>query len=134
MVRINFADVDYCLPCQQDMHRDCDRHMNDGAFDALDFIPVSCKCPCEGQITENFKLIDLVKRKADAAEAARQMYTDATAKCTRLQNALNELAELVVEALDDEMQKANYRAGSVIKAWIHKQGLEDDITLEVQSG
>lgn len=34
--------------------------MNDGAGDAEDFIGVTCKCPCEGEVPHGGRLIDLV--------------------------------------------------------------------------
>lgn len=47
-----------CADCRHNRHRMCDLRMNEGAVDAEDFISVSCKCPCEGEVTG--QLIDLV--------------------------------------------------------------------------
>jgi hypothetical protein len=50
----------FCLSCQRSRHGNCDHHMNDGAFDAEDFIDIFCKCPCEGDVPVGGRLIDLV--------------------------------------------------------------------------
>lgn len=47
-----------CVGCRHNKHRECDLRINEGAVGAEDFIPVSCKCPCEGEVTG--QLIDLV--------------------------------------------------------------------------
>lgn len=47
-----------CVGCRHNKHRECDLRINEGAVDAEDFISVSCKCPCEGEVTG--QLIDLV--------------------------------------------------------------------------
>lgn len=58
---VDFVNVDtnWCLFCMRNRHRDCELHINDGAVDALDFVPVRCDCPCKGRVYG--RLIDLVQ-------------------------------------------------------------------------
>lgn len=63
------AFVRWCLGCKANRHKECDKHINDGAVDALEFIDVRCDCPCEGEVRG--KLIDLVAQlRQEAATAA----------------------------------------------------------------
>lgn len=73
----------YCHDCQRNRHGGCILHMNDGAFDAEDFLNVRCKCPCEGEISGDELLIDLVARlredvlaAGNAAQEVRQTLAD----------------------------------------------------------
>lgn len=50
----------WCAECADGRHVDCDFHMNDGAVDAMDFVRVSCECPCQGEIRPSFDLLDLI--------------------------------------------------------------------------
>lgn len=62
MPRIDFTEVGWCRDCKLGQHDQCDIHMNDNAVDALDFINVSCDCPCEGDVRspEHHGLIELI--------------------------------------------------------------------------
>jgi hypothetical protein len=60
-----------CISCARNKHKMCDLHMNDGAFDALDFIHVRCDCFCKGQIgTVYDSLLDMAKKYAEDCEEA----------------------------------------------------------------
>lgn len=96
-----------CISCARNKHKMCDLHMNDGAFDALDFIHVKCDCFCEGKIgTVYDSLLDMSKKYAEDREEAltetRQMKMLAARAAGVADEVLEAIRSFDNRARDDE--------------------------------
>lgn len=96
-----------CISCARNKHKMCDLHMNDGAFDADDFISVRCDCFCAGRIGTQYDSLmamaeDYAKQVEEFQEEARQVRMLAA----RAAGVADEVMEIVrtfdARARDDE--------------------------------
>lgn len=93
----------WCPRCVEGRHVGCDLHMNDGAFDAMDFVHVSCECPCEGEIRESFSLLDLIARlRGDERNTTSVAQKEAQDRIA-VENTLYEAADLIMVDLHNAL-------------------------------
>lgn len=92
-----------CLPCSRNQHAGCDHHMNDGAGDAMDFIPVSCRCPCQGEVGDVGLLGLVVGLRQEIAGAERHQ-----ARSAEVLEQLVAKVQAVVEDLAAKAQPRHY--------------------------
>jgi hypothetical protein len=92
-----------CPSCVHGRHAQCERHINDGAFDADDFVRVSCICPCEGDVHAPYSLIDLVAElRREIAEIAVLLNDERGARAAAEERLIT-LAEFAFDELDDAL-------------------------------
>jgi hypothetical protein len=96
-----------CWSCARNKHKDCDLHMNDGAFDVEDFIPVSCGCICEGKIgTEFDSLLDMAiaykKWFKESEDRVRVQSVLAARAASLAEDSLESIRAFLGRAYDDE--------------------------------
>lgn len=95
-----------CKMCASNKHGECDLHINDGAVDAEEFISVSCACPCEGEVQQGGKLIDLVAVLREDLSNWKRLYEASGRVATDHSNAhralLRQIGEYLEEIFDDE--------------------------------
>lgn len=114
--------VKKCSACQGNRHISCDRHMNDGAVDASEFVRVACDCPCEGEVYDSAGLIGLVAELRRQIRATNEKHTEQRIARDRNNQRWFEkwipVAELIEDLLrpDDEGNVLLDRACSVRSA------------------
>ena len=96
-----------CISCARNKHKNCDLHMNDGAFDAEDFISVSCSCFCRGRIGTQFdSLMAMAKHYAEQVEEFQEETRQVRMLAARAAGVADEVMEIVrnfdARARDDE--------------------------------
>lgn len=96
-----------CISCARNKHKQCDLHMNDGAFDAEDFISVRCDCFCEGRIGTQFdSLLAMAEHYANQVQEFREETRQAKMLAARAAGVADEVMEIVrafdSRARDDE--------------------------------
>jgi hypothetical protein len=96
-----------CISCARNKHKQCDLHMNDGAFDAEDFISVSCDCFCGGRIGTQFdSLMAMAQHYAEQVQEFAEETRQAKMLAARAAGVADEVMEIVrafdSRARDDE--------------------------------
>jgi hypothetical protein len=93
-----------CVACRHKRHRECDLRLNEDAVDAQDFVDVSCKCPCEGEVTG--QLIDLVSALRAQLGSLNSVITEAQAQeadeLLILRSLVTNVEEFFQNSVDDE--------------------------------
>lgn len=96
-----------CISCARNKHKNCDLHMNDGAFDAKDFISVRCDCFCRGRIGTQFdSLMAMAEYYANQVEEFQEETRQVRMLAARAASVADEMMEIIrtfdSRARDDE--------------------------------
>lgn len=96
-----------CISCARNKHKQCDLHMNDGAFDAQDFINVRCDCFCAGRIGTQFdSLMSMAEHYAEQVEQFADETRQVRMLAARAAGVADEMMEIIrtfdARARDDE--------------------------------
>lgn len=96
-----------CISCARNKHKDCDLHMNDGAFDAEDFVNVRCDCFCGGRIGTQFdSLMQMAEHYAEQVQEFREETRQVRMLAARAAGVADEMMEIIrtfdARARDDE--------------------------------